>query len=55
MPAKGEYTLGEALILVSARVPESIVAQIDSHIPRLRRESRWAKVSRSDVVRDLTD
>ena len=53
MPAKDYRTLGEDLINVAVRLPQSVIDQVDAHIETLRGANRWAKVARSDALRDL--
>jgi hypothetical protein len=53
MPSKGYQTLGEQLENVGMRLPVSILAQVDAHIDTLRKLAPWAKVGRSDALRDL--
>ena len=53
MPAKDYRTLGEDLINVAVRLPQSVIDQVDAHIDTLRSGARWAKVGRSDALRDL--
>jgi hypothetical protein len=53
MPAKGYRTMGEELENVAIRLPISVVAQVDAHIETLRKAAPWAKVGRSDALRDL--
>jgi hypothetical protein len=53
MPAKAYRTLGEDLINVAVRLPQSIIDQVDAHIETLRAAAPWAKVGRSDALRDL--
>ena len=53
MPAKGYKTLGEELENVAMRLPRSVLAQVDEHIETLRKTAPWAKVGRSDALRDL--
>lgn len=53
MPSKGYQTLGEQLENVAMRLPMSVVAQVDAHIDTLRKLAPWAKVGRSDALRDL--
>lgn len=53
MPSKGYRTMGEELENVAMRLPMSVLAQVDAHIDTLRQEAPWAKVGRSDALRDL--
>ena len=53
MPSKGYRTMGEELENVAMRLPISVLAQVDAHIDTLRQEAPWAKVGRSDALRDL--
>ena len=53
MPSKGYRTMGEELENVAMRLPMSVVAQVDAHIDTLRKGAPWAKVGRSDALRDL--
>jgi hypothetical protein len=53
MPSKGYRTMGEELENVAMRLPMSILAQVDAHINTLRKGAPWAKVGRSDALRDL--
>jgi hypothetical protein len=53
MPSKGYQTLGEQLENVGMRLPVSVLAQVDAHIDFLRKSAPWAKVGRSDALRDL--
>jgi len=53
MPSKGYRTMGEELENVAMRLPMSVLAQVDAHIETLRQEAPWAKVGRSDALRDL--
>jgi len=53
MPSKGYRTMGEELENVAMRLPMSVLAQVDAHIETLRKAAPWAKVGRSDALRDL--
>lgn len=53
MPPKDYRAMGEDLVGIAVRVPASIMDEIDAHVERLRAASRWAKVGRSDALRDL--
>ena len=53
MPSKGYRTMGEELENIAMRLPMSVVAQVDAHIDTLRKGAPWAKVGRSDALRDL--
>ena len=53
MPAKGSRTMGEELENVAMRLPVSVLPQVDAHIDTLRKTAPWAKVGRSDALRDL--
>jgi hypothetical protein len=53
MPSKGYRTMGEELENVAMRLPMSVLAQVDAHIDTLRKTAPWAKVGRSDALRDL--
>jgi hypothetical protein len=53
MPSKGYRTMGEELENVAMRLPVSVLAQVDAHIDTLRKLAPWAKVGRSDALRDL--
>jgi hypothetical protein len=53
MPAKDYRTLGEDLINVAVRLPQSVIDQVDAHITTLRTMSPWARVGRSEALRDL--
>ena len=45
--------MGEELENVAIRLPMSVVVQVDAHIDTLRKGAPWAKVGRSDALRDL--
>jgi hypothetical protein len=53
MPPKDYRTMGEDLVNIAVRIPQSVMGEIDAHVERLRSASRWAKVGRSDALRDL--
>ena len=53
MPAKDHRTLGEDLTNVAVRLPASVLEQVDTHIATLRVLSPWARVGRSEALRDL--
>ena len=53
MPPKDYRTLGEDLVNVALRLPASVIPVIDAHVETLRGANRWAKVGRSDALRDL--
>ena len=38
---------------MAVRLPASVVAQVDAHIATLRASSPWARVGRSEALRDL--
>jgi hypothetical protein len=53
MPPRGYYSMGEEMQNIGMRLPVSVVEQVDAHVERLRKETPWAKVGRSDALRDL--
>src|SRR5712691_1592423 len=53
MPAKDYRTFGEDLVNVAVRVPQSVLDQVDTHIATLRTMSPWARVGRSEALRDV--
>src|SRR5919201_763706 len=53
MPAKDYRTLGEDLTNVAVRLPQSVLQEVDRHIATLRALSPWARVGRSEALRDL--
>jgi hypothetical protein len=53
MPAKDDRSLGEDLINVAVRLPESVLERVDEYASCLRHEAPWAKVGRSDALRAL--
>ncbi len=53
MPAKDYRTLGEDLVNVAVRLPQSVLDQVDTHITTLRTMSPWARVGRSEALRDV--
>jgi hypothetical protein len=53
MPPRGHYSMGEEMQNIGMRLPVSVVEQVDVHVERLRKETPWAKVGRSDALRDL--
>lgn len=38
---------------MAVRLPQSVIAQVDAHITMLRTMSPWARVGRSEALRDL--
>jgi hypothetical protein len=53
MPPKGYQSLGEDLITVATRLPESMLQAVDAHIAVLHTQAPWARVNRADALRDL--
>lgn len=53
MPAKDYRLLGEDMENVAVRLPRSVLAEVDTHIERLRTVAPWARCGRSDALRDL--
>ena len=53
MPTKDYRMLGEELTNVAVRVPLSVLREVDHHIPTLRTLTPWARVGRSEALRDL--
>ena len=53
MPTKDYRTLGEELINVAVRVPQSVLKEVDNHIQTLRTLTPWARVGRSEALRDV--
>ena len=53
MPPKGYHSLGEDLINVAMRLPQSVLDQVDAHVDWLREQHPAFKIGRSDALRDL--
>jgi hypothetical protein len=53
MPAKGDRLLGENLVNVTFKIPESALATIEQHHRTLQRMHRWQRINKSDCLRDI--
>src|SRR5262245_23096604 len=53
MPQKNARTLGEPLVLVSVRLPESLITRVDQYVDVMRQTLPGASVGRADALRSL--
>ena len=53
MPQKGDLLLGESLTNVAVRVPTSWLEAVDAHIATLRQAMPYARIGRSEALRDI--
>lgn len=53
MPAKGQRAMGVDTTPVGVRLPRDLVAQIDAHVKRMRREHPYLPITRVHALSDL--